>query len=71
MVSLHGKPAGMASPYHDTKVSPKDKPAELDIAVLSPPLKPHGILRATHRRSDVASRRPAVALAARHAAVQP
>ena len=38
MVSLHGKPANMVSPYHDAKVSPKDKPAELDIAVLSPPL---------------------------------
>ncbi|RCV41156.1 hypothetical protein SETIT_9G112700v2 [Setaria italica] len=37
------------SPYHDTKVPPKAKPAELDIAVLSPPLEPHSIMRATRR----------------------
>uniref|UniRef100_K3ZET5 Hyccin n=1 Tax=Setaria italica TaxID=4555 RepID=K3ZET5_SETIT len=33
------------SPYHDAKA----KPAELDVAVLSPPLEPHGTMRATRR----------------------
>ncbi|TKW29846.1 hypothetical protein SEVIR_3G421900v4 [Setaria viridis] len=37
------------SPYHDAKVPPKAKPAELDVAVLSPPLEPHGTMRATRR----------------------
>ncbi|CAL4927032.1 unnamed protein product [Urochloa decumbens] len=37
------------SPYHDAKVPPKGKPAELDVAVLSPPLEPHGTMRATRR----------------------
>jgi len=37
------------SPYHDAKVPPKAKPAELDVAVLSPPLEPHGTVRATRR----------------------
>ncbi|CAN6287013.1 unnamed protein product [Urochloa humidicola] len=38
------------SPYHDAKVPPKGKPAaELDAAVLSPPLEPHGTMRATRR----------------------
>ncbi|XP_062188871.1 uncharacterized protein LOC133892171 [Phragmites australis] len=33
------------SPYHDAKVSPKAKPAEVDVAVLSLLLKSHGIMR--------------------------
>ncbi|KAF8674364.1 hypothetical protein HU200_048194 [Digitaria exilis] len=37
------------SPYHDAKVAPKAKPAELEVAVLSPPLEPHGTMRATRR----------------------
>ncbi|KAL6909464.1 hypothetical protein ACP4OV_001745 [Aristida adscensionis] len=37
------------SPYHDAKVPAKGKPAELDVAVLSPPLEPHGTMRATRR----------------------
>lgn len=37
------------SPYHDAKVPPKAKPADLDVAVLSPPLEPHGTVRATRR----------------------
>ncbi|RCV40031.1 hypothetical protein SETIT_9G018700v2 [Setaria italica] len=38
-----------SSPYHDAKVPPKAKPAKLDVAVLSPPLEPHGTMRATRR----------------------
>ncbi|KAK8443716.1 hypothetical protein SEVIR_9G018400v4 [Setaria viridis] len=38
-----------SSPYHDAKVLPKAKPAEVDVAVLSPPLEPHGTMRATRR----------------------
>ncbi|CAN6292307.1 unnamed protein product [Urochloa humidicola] len=38
------------SPYHEAKAPPKGKPAaELDVAVLSPPLEPHGTMRATRR----------------------
>ncbi|EAZ28410.1 hypothetical protein OsJ_12390 [Oryza sativa Japonica Group] len=37
------------SVYHDAKVPPKTKAAELDVAVLSPALEPHGTMRATRR----------------------
>ncbi|OEL23514.1 hypothetical protein BAE44_0015467 [Dichanthelium oligosanthes] len=37
------------SPYHDAKVPPKGKPAELDVAVISLALEPHGTVRATRR----------------------
>lgn len=37
------------SPYHDARLAPKAKPADLDVAVLSPPLEPHGTVRATRR----------------------
>jgi protein FAM126 len=37
------------SPYHDAKLAPKAKPADLDVAVLSPPIEPHGTERATRR----------------------
>ena len=37
------------SPYHDAKVPPKGKPTDLDVAVLSQPLEPHGTMRATRR----------------------
>ncbi|XP_040378559.1 uncharacterized protein LOC102719287 [Oryza brachyantha] len=37
------------SVYHDAKVAPKTKAAELDVAVLSPALEPHRTMRATRR----------------------
>uniref|UniRef100_A0A0D9VYC3 Hyccin n=1 Tax=Leersia perrieri TaxID=77586 RepID=A0A0D9VYC3_9ORYZ len=51
-----GEPETVALPnlanpsvYHDAKVPPKTKAAELDVAVLSPALEPHGTMRATRR----------------------
>nr|CAB3484874.1 unnamed protein product [Digitaria exilis] len=47
-------------PYHDAKVAPKAKPAEIEVAVLSPPLEQHGTMRSMRRARLVGAIRGAM-----------